>query len=57
MLYSMLIKYALSVTRETRSLNLLQNERQVLEYEINYYPKCILYIYYSLISRINYYTI
>ena len=42
MLYNLLIKYALSVTRETRSLNLLQNKRQVLEYEINYYPTCIL---------------
>ena len=42
MLYNLLIKYALSVTRETTSLNLLQNERQVLEYEINYYPTCIL---------------
>ena len=36
----MLIKYALSVTRETGSS--IQNERQVLEYEINYYPACIL---------------
>ena len=41
MLYNML-----QVSQEKQDpsmrLNLLQNERQVLEYEINYYPTCIL---------------
>ena len=41
MLYNML-----QVSEEKQDpsmrLNLLQNERQVLEYEINYYPTCIL---------------